>query len=805
MIIMIIMTILVALQNNMILFEYTRNTAIDSSAMVSYVPAVWRWSRGISVADWWAGEPFNIPFTVTQGNEVYTVAVLDNLVMRTVESLEECIEIESSFFWAIEAQVAYIHFPHTMIPSSTASIRLSKLFGATYGEARVFNGIAYHPILSVLPIVSQSVDHTVYQRMATEEVSIELIDAPMYRAVDGKLEAYHMFDEYEDMFGQFTYIKYGKDSTEYADFITLHKGVITHVKKNATRISLTCADARSMVELKFPTETFGDVYSEDDVADTDTEKVIPFGYGVNNDIPAVCVNRTTTTITVDEDNEPVSLPPSDVDYDLSTWYQGNSVEVTSETSRFSQFLSFRLESAVSVTGYVSTAVSGTGVHRISGYAIQAQVDSAYYAGKGRIQYGDTSAEFYYYLNLDFDNSTYVSNADNSCVRFFLNDETPYAWFSFEVTGAGSLVLLAPDSTLYSAVRYAGVRVYEPDYPQFRFAKEAIELLSVGYESDEELIPVTNLPPQEHVSEGIVQLFDADVHEDGLISSDLRDVYVTANLVDLTNPFDILKDINDRVRNVPYSTSNYDMEVCEEEATILGSVSLYLDEETTFYEIIEQLQDGGVVSFRYEDVENISIYNDNPNRDPVMLIVNEYILNLAGIEIERDLTDYADTVEVSYFLSHFGDETVYKNTDYSSSVLLKYTYAKTREFDSLVITEEDALNKSVVLLEELQEALPTVEVLVPDIDIMRKLRIFSIVNVELDLRERAFEGTWRAQVTGYTIDASNDVVTLTLRKKAYSEAFAKITGYQTQQLVVGDVDEGIVGGDTSLGIVGGSII
>ena len=333
-------------------------------------------------------------------------------------------------------------------------------------------------------------------------------------------------------------------------------------------------------------------------------------------------------------------------------------------------------------------------------------------------------------------------------------------------------------------------IQAPAYPKFRVARKlSSPTVHVFYEEDDELIEVTNVVSVDQTN-GIVQLHDVDAHEEGLISNGLRKLYCSATLRAETNPFDIITVLNTEVADTPYIDSFYDKPLCESEKLKLANVSLYATSTQKISTVIEQLQSGSTVGFRYDDVDKISIVCDDPNRPIARVIEFEEIIDREDLELESDLTLYADEVTINYGVDR-KTSTPYKerNSDYKTSVLLRYNYTNPLTYESLLVTQADARNKSVVLLEDLSVVRDKTSVKVHGLSILSEVDLYSIVRVNLRLTdEREFAGWMRMQVIGIIVDTDYEFVTLQLRQRDYSLAFEEVTGQYGETVVVGDSTE-----------------
>ena len=88
---------------------------------------------------------------------------------------------------------------------------------------------------------------------------------------------------------------------------------------------------------------------------------------------------------------------------------------------------------------------------------------------------------------------------------------------------------------------------------------------------------------EIISENTDGTFSLDNHSayiDGDVSKGFREIFVTGIMRNITNPADIIVDLNDRLVGTEYNSSNYDTTEWEAEKAYLSDVSLYMGETKT---------------------------------------------------------------------------------------------------------------------------------------------------------------------------------------------------------------------------------
>jgi len=277
----------------------------------------------------------------------------------------------------------------------------------------------------------------------------------------------------------------------------------------------------------------------------------------------------------------------------------------------------------------------------------------------------------------------------------------------------------------------------------------------------------------------VTVYDVDAHVDGDVTKGLNKLYADMTARPETNPFDVIKDLNDEARNIPYLDSFYNKTVCEAESPKLANVGFIKNEPTSVFNIIVELQGGSTVGFRYDDIDLITIKCDDPNRLSTFDIPKEWILNIDEVEVDANVTLYADVVTVQHSYNNYkGSYVDYKNSDYKKSVLLRYIYEKPLIYPSLLTSETDAINATKVKLEDLSIARAIYTIKVPLEYFTAYPDIYDIGYVQLSAAHRTFKGRRRVQVIGIEYDTEFEFINITLRERTYSQVFADITGSYT---------------------------
>lgn len=795
----------------MLVFEYTRRTPIEPTSLINEAPSIWRWTNPYMGISSWMYDIYGVPFTVDESRiEIYNTAFKEEVPMTTVPDYATMVATENSFFWDNTGQIAYFNFglehPHAL-----SSLSLSKLFGATDQETKVFNGVLYPNILLNRPSVNREVEPVTYTRLAIQSITIEMVNDKLYKMVDDRPVAFWRFDDLvnaeELIAGQATTLKYWEEGMEYADMPVLHKGIIEDCTVSPTRIQLVCADKRSKTDLEWPTLTYRNLgYTEANVGEDELDNVVPDGFGHNREMPLTCVNRDECLIAKDEDDN-IILPSNVTGWDISTWSKTNADVVFRTDEVIADFPAYRVAKTAASSSVTKVFTPSVSRIRISGY-VRADVPEKTPAGSCIIAVKRSTGEYIGEIWFRFYNQTFTDAGHyNGRFKFIQNEDGQITfYYSFEVNvpvGVECQLIVYIDydqSTTDKAVVMTPPFVQAPKYPQFRVAKTLTDGdLHVYYKKEEEEVELTNIVALDQTN-GLVSLHDVDVHEDGMQTSALRELYCSATLRAESNPMDIIAVLNHELNGFPYVDSLYNTVLCDSEKTKLAPVALYKNEPTKLSELIESLQSGSTVGFRYDDVDKIYIFCDDPNRVPTFRIPRGAVINRNELEFTANLTLYADEVTVNYNPSRMdSDVLAYKNTDYKTQVLLLYSYSNPTTIDSLLVSDSDAINKSKVMLEDLSRTRPIFRVKIHGLSILRTVDLYHIGFVDLSLDdERSFAGVMRMQIIGIEVDTQFGFVTLTLRERVYSSVFADIANSYGNLLIVGQNETALGQGESVIG-------
>ena len=299
----------------------------------------------------------------------------------------------------------------------------------------------------------------------------------------------------------------------------------------------------------------------------------------------------------------------------------------------------------------------------------------------------------------------------------------------------------------------GTVIQVPAYPiainsgsvTFRWGQSVTSITQAYVEQDDKLTSVSH---SSFSTSGTFTLTDANAYVDGNNTKGLRKVYVTGVMRNLTNPADIIVDLNSRLANIQYNSTNYNLTEWEAEKTALADVSLYMDKSKSLYDWISLLQSGSTWGFRYEDSGKRTIRRDDPDRatitfdDGTTLITPVEIRN-SDIPIDQNAELYATSCIVKYGYNHRTQSYAQvENTDYKDAVLQEHRIEKILTIESLLTNKTDAEEKALRIMQDQSKVRPIIT-LELEVSKCTTPRIYDMIEAQVSLltRESRIPSVW----------------------------------------------------------------
>lgn len=299
----------------------------------------------------------------------------------------------------------------------------------------------------------------------------------------------------------------------------------------------------------------------------------------------------------------------------------------------------------------------------------------------------------------------------------------------------------------------GTVIQVPAYPiligsgtvTFQWGQSVTLITQVYVEQDDKITAVAH---SNFSTSGTFTLTDANAYVDGNNTKGLRKVYVTGVMRNLTNPADIIVDLNARLANIQYNSTNYNLTEWESEKTALADVSLYMGDSKSLYDWISLLQSGSTWGFRYEDSGKRTIRRDDPDRatvtfdDGTSLITPVEIRN-SDIPIDQNAELYATSCIVKYGYNHRTKTYAQvENTDYKDSVLQEHRIEKILTIESLLTNKTDAEAKALRIMQDQSKVRPIIT-LELEVSKYTTPRIYDMIEAQVSLltRESRIPSVW----------------------------------------------------------------
>jgi hypothetical protein len=280
---------------------------------------------------------------------------------------------------------------------------------------------------------------------------------------------------------------------------------------------------------------------------------------------------------------------------------------------------------------------------------------------------------------------------------------------------------------------------------FQWGSSVTSITQVYVEQDDKL---TSVAHGSFSTGGTFTLTDANAYVDGDNTKGLRKVFVTGVMRNLTNPADIIVDLNARLADILYNSTNYDMTEWETEKASLADVSLYMDNSKSLYDWISLLQSGSTWGFRYEDSGKRTIRLDDPDRTQITFddgtnIITPVEIRNSDIPINQNAELYATSCIVKYGYNHRTQSySQVENTDYKDAVLQEHRIEKIITLESLLTSKADAEEKALRIMQDQSKVRPIIT-LELEVSKYTTPRIYDIIQAEVSLltRESRIPSVW----------------------------------------------------------------
>lgn len=211
--------------------------------------------------------------------------------------------------------------------------------------------------------------------------------------------------------------------------------------------------------------------------------------------------------------------------------------------------------------------------------------------------------------------------------------------------------------------------------------------------------------------------------------------------------DVIKDMNQRILGIEYTSSNYDQDNWVIADALLAPIGVLFTSQVKLYDAIAKIQNACNLGFRYDIAptgKRRIIFDDwtldasyhvtwNDIKDNLTLSVVSDSTLLAATSIARYLKDYTDDSWLAY-----------KDDSKRAQVESDYRQTPTLTIDTFLVSEADAQQRALFASSRFSKVLATAELTLNGRQ-WYALQIYDIITIELELESRRYFGTWKAQV------------------------------------------------------------
>jgi hypothetical protein len=226
----------------------------------------------------------------------------------------------------------------------------------------------------------------------------------------------------------------------------------------------------------------------------------------------------------------------------------------------------------------------------------------------------------------------------------------------------------------------------------------------------------------------------------------------------TSAADVIRDINQRILGIEYTSSNYDFANWETAKATLSPIGVLFTSQMEVYKAIANIQNSCNLGFRYDigsDGKRRIIFDDW-TAEPIANIFWPDIKDNLTLTVKSDSTLLAAIVTAKYAHDYHAD-TWQTSVDDSrqADVTALYRQTPTMEIDTYLVSEAAAEQRAAFSAERFSKVFSTAEITLHGSQ-WYGLKIYDIITLELKTDRRSYFGRWKAQVIA--VDPSLDDLT-----------------------------------------------
>lgn len=233
-----------------------------------------------------------------------------------------------------------------------------------------------------------------------------------------------------------------------------------------------------------------------------------------------------------------------------------------------------------------------------------------------------------------------------------------------------------------------------------------------------------------------------------------------NPVGITNASaaDVIRDINQRILGIEYTSSNYDFSNWETAEATLSPIGVLFTSQMEVYKAISNIQNSCNLGFRYDigaDGKRRIIFDDW-TAEPIGNIFWPDIKDNLTLTVKSDSTLLAAIVTAKYAHDYHADTwQTYVDDSKSEQVTTLYRQTPAMEIDTYLTSEAAAQQRAEFASGRFSRVFATAEVTLHGSQ-WYGLKIYDIITLELKTDRREYFGRWKAQIIA--VDPALDELT-----------------------------------------------
>ena len=222
--------------------------------------------------------------------------------------------------------------------------------------------------------------------------------------------------------------------------------------------------------------------------------------------------------------------------------------------------------------------------------------------------------------------------------------------------------------------------------------------------------------------------------------------------------DVIKDMNQRILGIEYTSSNYDLVNWATAEASLSPIGVLFTSQMEVYAAIAKIQNACNLGFRYDigaDGKRRIIFDDWEAESIGNIFWADIKDNLT-LTVKSDSTLLAAVVTAKYNHDYHADTwQTYVDDSKSEQVTTLYRQTPTMEIDTYLISEAAAQQRAEFASLRFSKVFTTAEITLHGSQ-WYGLRIYDIITLELKTDRRAYFGRWKAQIIA--VDPALDELT-----------------------------------------------